>query len=1079
MKKILLILILSIGLSSLHAQTGQVSGMVTSAEDGLPLVGVSVLIKGTNNGTNTNNDGIYSLSVSANATLVFSLLGVETQEVVVGSRSVINVVMETSIESLEGVVVTAMGITRKKDPLGYAVQEIKGDKLTITPQTDLNNSIVGKIAGVRFWGASGGTFDAGKVVLRGTSSLTNPGGDEPIYVVDGVITNVNVISMDNIESVNVLKGAAATAIYGSRGGNGAIIITSKKGVRGKGKNAIIEFKQSVAIERAVSHANFQNEYGGGTLGIGEGELETFEFNPDVHPAYLSALDGAKYYDMESDASWGPRFDGQLYAPWYAWDPTHPKFGQLAKWEGQPKDNLKDLYKTGVISNTTFAFTKTIGDFNTRISFANQSRTGIAENSNAIRRYLAIDANYNINDRLHISGSYKYTYRKNHNAIEEDYSGTRVFMSSYTQWFHRNVDIKDLRNYKRPDGTFYTWNPNDATNGDMEPIFHNNPFALMNEISADDRLQWNVFNGTINYDIIKNVLNIGVSGNANIRSQFADTKVPFNISGSTPSYTLSQNQLFDTQMQAFVQFNKRFLNDKLNVDAHLYVEQRDYDYRALSGNTTDGLTADKYFSLAASVGNPAVSNSLSQLQERSLFGTGLIGWDDTYYVDFALRNDWSSTLPEQNNSYLYGSLSLSMIASNYLKNVDWLNFWKIRGSLAQVGSTMTPYQTRQIYANEAKYNGMSVVRGSRNLSNPLIRPTISTSYEFGTEFRLFNNRLSADINYYVKDSKDQIINLTTTPASGFTSTKINAGLIRNKGIEISVEATPIKTSNFRWDVYANFAKNENKLIELDPNDPENTQYRLAGMSFYGWLYSYAEVGKPIGVIRGSDYDRSPDGKIVYRELNNSWAGDYLPLLDQNVNTELGNVQPDATGGFGTSFSYKGFRLDVSLDFQIGGEVGSTTNMFAEGSGLLNTTVGNNDKGNPKRNLVENGGGVKVEGVVREGTGETATYRDVSGYLDTYYWYAYKSQIWGPNMYDASYLKMREISLSYQLPSKFVKKLNLGLTDASIALNIQNPWLIYSGVPNIDASEISHAWGNYLEMGQIFSTRTWGFTLNLTF
>jgi hypothetical protein len=306
------------------------------------------------------------------------------------------------------------------------------------------------------------------------------------------------------------------------------------------------------------------------------------------------------------------------------------------------------------------------------------------------------------------------------------------------------------------------------------------------------------------------------------------------------------------------------------------------------------------------------------------------------------------------------------------------------------------------------------------------------------------------------------------------------LISNKGLEVTIGGSPVKTRDFQWDIYANWAKNNNKLVSLDPNDPENVQYMLAGMSFYNYLYSYAEVGKPIGVIRGSTYDKSPDGKTVLRaRAAGDWRGDYYPVLLQTANAEMGNVQPDATGGFGTSFAYKGFTVNLSFDYQIGGQVGSVTNMFGEGSGLLNATVGNNDKGNPIRNTVEDGGGVKITGVTRTGTGDQATYQDVTGYEDAYDYFYYKGVIWEPYIYDASYLKWRELAVSYQLPDPFVKKLNLGVTKAKIAFNVQNPLLIYSGVPNVDASEISHAYSNYLEMGQVFSTRSYGFTINLTF
>jgi TonB-linked SusC/RagA family outer membrane protein len=1077
MKKLTYFLLcLIIGIVTAVGQT-RVTGKVLSTDDGEPIIGASVVVKGTTVGDITDINGSFTINAPANAkTLVVSYVGMTKVEVDIKPNLVIHLSSDT--KHLDEVVVTAMGISREKKSIGYAAQEVKGDELTITPQGDLNNALVGKIAGVRFWGASGATFDAGKVILRGTSTLS-AGGNEPIYVVDGVITNVNVVDMNNVESINVLKGPAATAIYGSRGGNGAIIITSKKADARAGGKGTVEFKQSVAWESVVEHAKWQNEYGGGSVGIGNGsrELNVFEYDPSQHPAYLSALNGARYFDMENDISWGARFDGKPYAPWYAWDPQHPKFGQTAPYSAQPNDNLTQLFRTGVTSNTSVSFSKSVGDFTTRVTIGNQQRDGVVDNSRAIRRYLSVNTSYQVNDRLNISADYKYTYRKNHNAMSEDYGGQRDIMYSYTQWFHRDVNIGDLKNYKRPDGTFFTWNPTDAPNGNLTPMFHNNPYAIMNEIESDNLLQWNVLNGTIKYDLVPKVLSIGVTGNANIRSEFGEGKSHFNILGVTPFYSVSQNILSDTQIQAFAQFNKRLLDEKLNLSAHLYVEQRDRDYRSMSSGTTEGLTSDGFFNLAASVGKPSASNSMSQLQEQSIFGNGVVGWDDTYYVDFSLRNDWSSTLPAANNSYLYGGLSLSAITSNFLKDVEWLDFWKVRASAAQVGSTMDPYNTEQVYVNQNKYGTLTSIRGSKNLLNPAIRPTISTSYEAGTEIRIFGGRLTADINFYTKDSKDQIINLTTTPASGFTSTKINAGLIRNSGYEIALSGTPLRTHDFEWEVYANYAANKNKLVELDPTDPENKIYQLTWFSLANRIYSYAEVGKPIGVIKGSSYDRSPDGQIVLTPLAaGHWAGDYRPLILTTDQKEFGNVQPDATGGFGTAFKWKSLRLNMTFDYQIGGSIVSVSNMFGEQSGLLASTVGNNDKGNPVRDKVADGGGIKVEGVVRNSDG---SYTPASGYLDAYYWYYYKGSIWEPFVYDASYVKMRELSLTWVVPADILRKMKVGLTKADISFNIQNPWLIYSGMPNIDASEISHAYNNYVERGQTMSTRSYGLTLNLTF
>jgi len=1087
MKKFLTIIgILCFWAGSVLAQTGQVSGTVTGADDGQPLPGVSVIVKGTLQGTITDVYGKYSFSnVPENATLQFTFVGMAPVEIIVGDRQVVNVVMNPSATELEEVVVTALGITREKKSIGYAAQEVKAAELVQTRQTDLNNALVGKISGVRFWGASGATFDNGTIVLRGTSSLTNARGGEPIYVLDGVITNVNAVNMDDVESINVLKGPAATAIYGSRGGNGAVIITSKKGSKGKGT---VEITQSILFENVVSHANYQNEYGGGGLGAEE-ELMVFQYNPNIHPSYLQALNGVRYYDIEEDVSWGPRFDGQPYAPWYAWDPTHPKFGQTAPWSGQPKDNLKDLYKMGFTSTTGVSFSQSWEKLNARISFTDVERTGVVENSDARRRFFSVSADYNVNDRLSISADYKYTYRRNHNAAVEGYGGLANFMYSYSQWFHRNVNIKDLKDYKRPDGTFRTWNPSGLT--DFTPHYHDNPFMLMNEIERTSTDQWNVISGTIKYDIIKKKLVVGGSVLANLRNSmgggnnvgWGELKVPYNVLDEIPRYEVCQNSLWDTQMQGFLVFNDRYLDQKLDVSARIYVEQRDRDYRLLEARTQDGLSADRYYSLAASIGKPQVWNSIQQQKDRSVFGAGVIGWDNTYYLDFSLRNDWTSTLPKANNSYLYGGLSASIIVSNFFPQISWLNFWKIRGSLAQVGSAMGPYNVTETYVIDSgnpKYGSCNAMRTTANQRFGNIRPTISTSYEFGTEFRLFNNRFYADVNVYRRDAKDQIINLNVAAASGYTTSQINAGIIRNKGYELTLSGSPVRTSDIDWEVYVNWSQNKNVLVELNPNDPETTQYQLTWYSFSNRLYQFAEVGKPIGVIRSSSWDRSPEGKQVYgARPQNDWYGQYIPARLTADQKEVGNVQPDAVGGFGTSVTWKGLRLSMSFDYQIGGQVASIDNMWGEGSGLLKATVGKNDRGGDLRSDPWELGGVKVTGVTRQGTGETATYTDIEGYMNAEAYFMYTSSIWEPYIYDASYLKMRELSLSYLLPKNTIQKLNIGLSQARVSFVIQNPWLIYSGIPNVDASSIGNAWNNYISQGQSFSTRSWGFTLNLTF
>lgn len=1072
----IIVLLMFASICALQAQT-KITGKVTDATNGAGMPYVTVSVKGTTLGSNTDNSGNYSISVPGNnAVLVFSFVGYTTVEQEIGGRNVINVALQSEATSLGEVVVTAMGITKEKRALAYAAQEIKAADLTQVRQTDLNNALVGRVAGVRFWGASGATFDAGKVVLRGTTSLSSASGSEPIYVVDGVITNSNSLNMDDVESVNVLKGPAATALYGSRGGNGAIIITTKRGAKGKGQ---FEFSQTTGFEVVNLTAKYQSEYGGGTLGA-DGEMNIFKYDPAAHPSYLQVLDGAPYYDMANDVSWGPRLDGRSYAPFYAWDPTHPKFGQLSTWSPQPEDNVKDLFRVGVNNTTNIAFSKSVDNFSTRVSFTNVQRNGIAENSDATRRFFSISTTYDVNERMRISADYKYTYRKNHNAVSESYGGLGNAVYTFTQWFNRNVNINDLKDYKRPDGTFRSWNITSPT--DLTPAFHTNPFALFNEINRTSIDQWNVINTTLNYYIIKDKIAVGAIFNGNIRNSSYEEKVPMNITGELERYNSSdgdptQSSLWDTQMQGYIAYTDNFLDEKLDVSARLFVEQRDYRYDRTWAFTRDGLIADDFFSTNGSVGLAGGITNRQLLKERSIFGTGSVSWDRTYYIDFSLRNDWSSTLPTKNNSYLYGGLSAAVILSSFTKDIDWLNFWKLRTSMAQVGSSMNPYQVDQTFVvSSRKYNGKTVMFMDSNLKDPNIKPTISTAWEVGTEFRLFTNRLYGDVNFYIKKSKNQIINLAVAPVSGFQTRKMNAGVIENKGYEITLGGSPIRTKDFEWEVYANWAQNTNKLLELDANDASTTQYRISYYGLSSYLYSFAEVGKPIGVIRGSAWDKDPNGNIVYRKLNNNAVGDAVPLRLTSAQKELGNVQPTATGGFGSSFRWKGFVLSMAFDYQIGGKIASVTNMFGEGSGLLKSTVGNNDRGVAIRNPVADGGGIKISGVTRNADGG---YDPFTGYMDPSYYFAYTSSIWEPYVYDAGYLKMRELSLNYTLPSSFIEKFNIGLSKASVAFIIQNPWLIYSGIPNVDASAIGNSYNNFIETGQAFSTRVFGFSVNLTF
>lgn len=1074
MKKMigLFVFLLVIGIQLVNAQEKQVTGLVTDASDGSPLPGVTVQVKGTSTGDFTDINGKYTLKVKADAVLIFTFVGMNKQEVPVNGKSVINVKLEPLSQQMDEVVVTAMGMSRAKKSLGYATQEVKAEELMATRQTDLNNALVGKVSGVRFLGGSGAKFDAGTIVLRGTSSL-DAGGSAPIYVIDGVITSPEAINMDDVESVNVLKGPAATALYGSRGGNGAVIIKTKSL---QGKKMEFTASHTLSFEKAYLHADYQDIYGGGAYGA-DGEMRTFKYDPAKHKSYLQKMDGAPYYDYKSDVSWGPKMDGRLYAPFYAWDPTDSRFGQLVPFSPAPKDNLNDLFQTGMSNTTNLSFANSGENHSIRASFTNVARKGVSPNSDAARRFFSIKANFKVSKRLDISLDYKYTYRKNHNAAQEGYGGTGNAFYTFAQWFQRNVRISDLKDYKRPDGTFRNWNINSPTN--LSPAYHNNPFAIFHEENRKNIYQWNVINGNATYEITSKI-KAGVTVNGNIRNYFSDLSIPENLLDETSRYSTSQNSLVDIQVQGRLTYSDVFVHDKLSLDAALFIENRSYHYESVGAFTRDGLFLDKYFNTAASSGLPGGENTKTLMRERSIFGNATLAWNNTYYLDLSVRNDWTSTLHPDNNSYLYGGVSVAAIASNWFKS-EVINFWKLRASIAQVGASTDAYNIYDTYkvkdssGDLIKYGSLSEMYFDYNKKNQNIKPTISTSYEIGTEFRMLDNRLWGDFNFYNRDAKDQIININAAGASGYSSMKKNAGMIRNRGIEVSLGGSIIKNKDWTWDISANIARNRNTLEKLTG---DLDQYQLTWRSWTTKLYSFAEVGKPIGVIRGSTWKKDPDGNKILekREDPNDPDGEYATLMDMAAQTELGNAQPDATGGFSTSLRFKNFRFNASFDFQIGGSMASVSNMYGEQSGLLQSTTGYNDRGGEIRMPLSKNGGVKVDGVVET---ENGHFTPVSTYMDAYYYFNNKGMIWEDYIYDASYLKMRSLSLSYDVPKAFLNKLGLGLKKATLSFVADNPWLIYSGIPNIDPSETGNAYYNYMESGQTISTRSYGFTVDITF
>lgn len=1062
-----LLLCLCLSICTAFAQNITVKGTVTSAEDGLPVVGASVFVQGTTNGTVTDISGQYALKdVPSGSTLIFSCIGM--LDVKKTADRVVDVTLSPDNELLDEVVVTAQGLTRKQKAIGYSAQTVTSKELTAVHSAELGNSLAGKVAGAQFWGAGGSTFNEGKIVLRGATSYSDAQGSEPIYVVDGAIVSRESVNMDDVESVNILKGPSATALYGSRGANGAVVVTTKKASDGR---SVLEFSSTTSVETYYNHMDFNDLYGGGSSAASvtaDAAAAADPYSTDWTSVanLLDRLDDGSYiFDYGSDENWGPRYDGKtLVRSGLSWDPTSDRYGKADTWEARL--NLRDLTRAAWTNNTNVAFSKAGNGFRTRVAFNNVERQGIMYNSKATRRSFSLTSSFKPTEWLNADVSYRYRYRKTRNAATEGYSEAGNVVGEYTQWGQTNINLKELKDYERPDGSWRTWNI--VGPDDLSPNFHDNPYGTLYNFNSFSYNNYHLVTADV-YTLLPHNVRVGVRVNNNMIANRYDAKYGNGSIVFDPYFRTYHSQSNDFTAQAYATWSEHYIDNRLSVETALFAESRKYDYYYLNGSTNGGLSVPGFFNLAASASTYTANNSETHYKTRSFFGTATIGWDDLVYLDGSIRYDIDSRLSNDNNAFLYGGGSVSFMASKLI-DASWLDFWKIRGSLAQVGSTLGTYNIYPTYTVGTKAHGLTTMYEPTTQVNSSIKPTISTSFEVGTEFKLFGNRLFGDINLYRKDTKNDIIEANVLPQSGYSYRRLNAGMVRNQGIEVTLGGTPVRTRDVEWNLSANISKNNNKLVTLAP---DQTEYTIYWARFYDAWYLKAIEGKPIGVIStASRWVTNEDGKPVLQKGSKAW-GDVRPTWERGVEKEVGDVQPDLTGGFSTSFRYKNLTFNASLDFLLGGKLVSWTNMWGTGSGVFASTAKVNNRGVNEREPVAVGGGVYMEGVDSEGN-------PLSGYVDAYNYYHYLAYYNCENwVYDRTYVKLREVSIGYDLPARFLKNLGIGLSKANVAFVATNPWLIYSACPNLDPSEIAGVEYNYLEGGQALSTRSFGITVNLTF
>jgi len=1060
------------GFSALLSQTRNITGTVTSATEGEGVLpGVTVTVKGTTIGILTDLNGSFTIPVPPNAvTLIFSYIGMKKQEIPVTDQNVINVVMESDILGLDEVVVTALGISREKKSLGYSVQEVRGDNISKTKESNFVNSLSGKVSGLQIKQSNtmGGSAN---ILIRGNKSLMN--NNQALFVVDGVPidnttpnTNTQVngnggydygnaaadINPDNIESMSVLKGAAATALYGSRAANGVVMITTKKGTSRKGIG--VSFSAGLTFSRIDQETlpKMQNEYGGGYGAYYEDESGYF-FQADLDGNGSSEL----IVPTSEDASWGAKFDPSLMViDWVGLEPTDSEnYLKPVPWVTAEHD-LRDFFETGIKQNYNIAFDGGNDKGTFRLSYTNLTEKGIMPNSQIRKNIVNFNGSYNFTDKLTAESSVSYIndYTKGRYGTGYDPGNP---MQSLGQWFQANVDIEDLKKYqKTPDGRQRTWNY--AYYDDLTPIFHNNIYWTRNMNYEDDGRNRLFGFATIRYRLAPWIILEGRAA-TDTYSQFQEERVAV-YSNQTSQYRKFLRDFSETNIDFMARINHNF--GEFSLNGLLGSNIRRTTSKLTDVSTLGGLIVPELYNLYNSR-SPVQTTEYQLLSGvNSLFGNLSLGYRNLVYLDVSGRNDISSTLPENNNSYFYPSVSTSFIFSELpgIKGSPVLSFIKLRLNYAEVGNDAPAYSLTSTYRQKANWetNGRYFV--NRVLQNPELKPERTKSIEAGLETKFLNNRFGFDLSLYKTNSIDQITPVNISRASGYNQRYVNSGKIENKGVEVSLTGTVIKTGNFSWDIQANWFRNVNKVVSLYEgveNILLNAQWDIS---------TNLVVGQPYGMLRGSDF--------VYTNGQRTVDEDGMYLEGDDPIALLGSTLPDWNAGITTILNYKGFSLSGLVDISQGGKLYSADMQYGLATGIFAETAGLNDKGNPKRDPVEDGGGIVNEGVYENGNPNTT-------YVWAGDWYGAFQYDYLPTaayIYDASYVKLREVAFSYSFPSKMFEK--TPVSKVSLSIVGRNLWIIHKNMPYYDP-EASLSAGNIqgIADGAYPSTRTLGLNLSVDF
>lgn len=1098
-----LMLLLVILANSAFAQV-LVTGKVT--DDSGPLPSVSVSLKGATTGTQTDVNGKFSISVKKGDVLKFSLVGYAPKEVTIDGQTVVNIRLLPNSNELQAVVVTSFGIKRQERSLGYSTATVSAKELTESGNTNFASALYGKAPGVVINTAPGGASSAVNAQIRGVSSIN--GNTQPLYVVDGVIirsegqygangrnnngywddqrirgNGILDVNPQDIESLTVLKGASATANYGSDATNGVIIITTKRGAKGNGPRVEVNYYGST--EQAAFLPQFQNVYGQGydratNVAVGaneEGWIADSQSPNGVRPNFRPYAD------------FGPKMDGQLVR-W--WD------GSIRPYSPQP-NNYKDIFRTGYSSSANVSISNQTDNYNYRLSATRLDYSGIQRESNVQKNTFSLNSGVKLSKSVSVDLIANYVNTLTHNRPYQ----TNQLAASYDGFFGREENMNlVLQKYQTSQG--YDWVPNDQTarNPSEAFVFRVRPnlydyFWTTLKNTADENENRLYSKAALNWDIIKHLkFRTTVGNDFTSRSeedkQYNQYPSAFNPpSNSTGGYQVSNGTYSIVYNDELLTYSNNLTKD-LTYSASAGFTYRTEHYRDQSSGTTNGLVTENFFSLNNSYGILSTSATRQALEKYGYFGILNFSYKNYLFLEGTVRQESASTLPPQNNTYVYPSVNAGFVFTDAFKDAmpSFLSYGKLRASYGVVGNTAPIYQSNILYAQSTlqSVNGpVTSLSIPGSYGNSTLKPEMKYEKEIGLETKFFNDRLGLDVTYYTNKVKDQIIQLQVAPSNGGGSQLVNAGEIGSHGWEIALNGTPVVSSDFKWQTRLNFAFNRSKLYSLPSSIPQLIFYTAEQNA----IYISAKPGEDLGNIYVNPIATDAKG-------NKQVDGNGLYVIDNTRYVKAGNILPKVSGGIANTFNYKNFSLDVLVDYRLGGQLISTPQKYAIGAGMYESTLKYRDAAHGGLSYYVNGSGTYVPaaggagpngekvyndgvilpGVTASGAPNTTIIQAATYYFNTFQWGNQADNQDGA-IFNNSYVKLREVTLGYKLPNSLTQRLHI--YNLRVSAFGRNLLYFYRTLKNLDPETmLGSKWYNQgVDNGSMPATRTYGLSLNASF